>query len=76
MARKHDKPAEVVAKLRQVEILVGQGKPLAEEVWATGVTEATYNIPVACRVWRLEAGPGEAAEAVGAGERAFAACNG
>ena len=29
MERKHHKPEEIVAKLRQVEVLVGQGKPVA-----------------------------------------------
>ena len=28
MARKHHRPEEIVAKLRQVEVLVGQGKPV------------------------------------------------
>ena len=37
MARKHHKPEEIVAKLRQVEVLVGQGKPVAEGVRAAGV---------------------------------------
>ena len=35
-------PEEIVSKLRQVEVLVGQGKPVAEAVRAIGVTEATY----------------------------------
>ena len=42
MARKHHKPEEIVAKLRQVEVLVGQGKLVADAVRAIGVTEATY----------------------------------
>jgi putative transposase len=42
MARKHHKPEEVVAKLRQVEVLVGQDKPVADAVRTIGVTEATY----------------------------------
>ncbi len=42
MARKHHKPEEIVAKLRQVEVLVGQGKPVVDAVRAIGVTEATY----------------------------------
>ena len=42
MARKHHKPEEIVGKLRQVEVLVGQGKPVADAVRAIGVTEATY----------------------------------
>jgi transposase-like protein len=40
----------IVAKLRQVEVLVGQGKPVAEGVRAIGVTEATYYR------WRAEYG--------------------
>ena len=50
MAGKHHKPGEIVAKLRQVEVLVGQGKPVADAVRAIGVTEATYDR------WRLEFG--------------------
>ena len=42
MARKHHKPEEIVAKLRQVEVLVGQGKPVTDAVRAIGMTEATY----------------------------------
>ena len=33
MAKRH-KPEEVVAKLRQIEILVGQGKTVADGAWA------------------------------------------
>ena len=50
LARKHHKLEEIVAKLRQVEVLVGQGKPVAEGVRAIGVTEATYYR------WRAEYG--------------------
>ena len=39
-----------VAKLRQVEVLTGQGKPVAEAVRAIGVTEPTYYR------WRAEYG--------------------
>jgi putative transposase len=42
MARKHHKPEEIVTRLRQVEVLVAQGKPVADAVRAIGVTEATY----------------------------------
>jgi putative transposase len=43
MARgKAPTPEEIVAKLRQVEVLVGQGKTMAEAVRAIGVTEPTY----------------------------------
>ena len=42
MARKHHKPEEIVGKLRQVEVLVGQGRPVAEAIRAINVTEPTY----------------------------------
>ncbi len=32
MARKHHRPEEIVAKLRQVDVLTGQGKSIAEAV--------------------------------------------
>ncbi len=56
-----------MAKLRQAEALAGQGKPVMEAVRAIGVAEVTH-YPLAPGVWRAEAGPGEAAEALGAGE--------
>ena len=43
-------PEETVAKLRQVEVLTGQGKPVVDAVRAIGVTEATYYR------WRAEYG--------------------
>ena len=39
---KHHKPEEIVAKLRQVDVLVSQGKSMADSIRATGVTEVTY----------------------------------
>jgi transposase-like protein len=42
MARKRHTAEEIVAKLRQVEVLCGQGKGLAEAIRAIGVTEVTY----------------------------------
>ena len=41
MGKKRHKPEEVVAKLRQVDVLVSQGK-LAEAIRSIGVTEVTY----------------------------------
>lgn len=35
-------PEEIVAKLRQTEVLVGQGKTVADAVRAIGVTKPTY----------------------------------
>ena len=42
MAKKQHKPEEIVAKLRQAEVLVAQGKTVAEGTRVIGVTEATY----------------------------------
>ena len=42
MPRKRHTPEEIVAKLRQVDVLTGQGRPVAEAVRAIGVTEVTY----------------------------------
>ena len=42
MRRKRHKAEEVVAKLRQVEVLTAQGKPVAEAIRTIGVTEVTY----------------------------------
>ena len=39
--RKH-KPEEIVAKLRQVDVLLSQGRPVAEAIRAIGVTPFTY----------------------------------
>jgi putative transposase len=37
-----EKPEDIVLKLRQVEVLQGQGKPLADAVRQIGVTVQTY----------------------------------
>jgi len=42
MARKRHTAEEIVAKLRQVDVLLAQGKPVADAVRAIGVTEVTY----------------------------------
>ena len=42
MARKRHKAEEIVAKLRQVEVLSAQGRPVAEAVRSIGVKEVTY----------------------------------
>ena len=41
MAKKH-KPEEIVAKLRQVDVLTSQGTPIADAIRSIGVTEVTY----------------------------------
>ena len=51
MARKKAHgPEEIVTKLRQAEVLIGQGKTVAEAIRAIGVTEPTYYR------WRAEFG--------------------
>ena len=40
--RQRPKPEEIVAKLRQVDVLVSQGQSVAESIRAIGVTEVTY----------------------------------
>ena len=42
MAGKREKPEEIVSKLRQVEVLPGQGATIAEAVGQIGVTQQTY----------------------------------
>jgi len=42
MARKRHTAEEIVTKLRQVDVLVSQGRPIAEAVRTIGVTEVTY----------------------------------
>lgn len=48
--KKRHTPEEIVAKLRQVKVLTGQGKSASDAVWAIGVTEPTF------RRWRAECG--------------------
>ena len=50
MAGKRSTPEQIITKLRQVEVLTAQGKPVAEAVRAIGVTEPTYYR------WRTEYG--------------------
>ncbi len=42
MSRKRPKPEEIVAKLRQADVLIGQGTSVAEAIRAIGVSEVTY----------------------------------
>jgi hypothetical protein len=42
MSRKRHTPEEIVTNLRQVEVLTAQGRPVAEAVRSSGVTEVTY----------------------------------
>lgn len=42
MARKRHSAEEIVAKLRQADVLMAQGRSVADAVRAIGVTEVTY----------------------------------
>ena len=42
MPRKRHKPEEIVAKLRQVDVLVSQGTAMAEAIRQIGVSEVTF----------------------------------
>jgi putative transposase len=42
MPKKRRKPEEIVAKLRQVDVLTSQGQSVAEAIRAISVSELTY----------------------------------
>ena len=50
MVGKRDKPEEILSKLRQVEVLQGQGMSMADAVRQIGVTQQT------CYRWRKQYG--------------------
>ncbi len=57
MGIKRHKPEEIVTKLRQVEVLVGQGMARIDAIREICVVEQTVPIrlsptPTICRVWR------------------------
>src|SRR5215467_5538416 len=55
MARKRYKPEEIVAKLRQVDVLVSRGQGMADAIRQIGVSEVTY-LEVTYYRWRQEFG--------------------
>ena len=56
MASKRHTPEQIVAKLRQVDVLTSQGTPVADAVRQIGVTEVTYGRAVGRRDLLLTAG--------------------
>jgi putative transposase len=42
MGRKHHTPEEIIGKLREAEVLLAQGRSVAEAARAIGVTEQSY----------------------------------
>ena len=57
MPRERFRPEEIIAKLREADVLLGQGKRVAEVVRALGVSEVTYYR------WRQEYGDMSASQA-------------
>ncbi len=57
MPRKRYKPEEIVAKLRQVDVVVSQGQVMADAIRQIGLSEVTYYL--APRIWRTEIEPVE-----------------
>ena len=57
MPRKRHKPEEIVAKLRQLDVLTSQGQSVADAVRSIGVTEVTHYR------WRREYGGLKVAQA-------------
>ena len=53
MPKKRYTPEEIVAKLRQVDVLVSQGQNIADAIRQIGVSEVTYYR------WRQEYGGAE-----------------
>ena len=42
MAKKRYRPEEIISKLREADILIGQGHSVAQSIKAIGVSEVTY----------------------------------
>ena len=57
MGNKWHKPEEIVTKLRQVEVFVGQGMARIDAIREIGVVEDV--LPLAEAVWRHGPGSGE-----------------
>ena len=61
MPQKKHKAEEIVAKLRQVDVLLSQGRSVGEAVRSIGVTQFTY-YPLAQGVWWPEGRSGKVLE--------------
>jgi transposase-like protein len=42
MSKKRYRPEEMISKLREADVLIGQGKKVVEVIKALGVTDVTY----------------------------------
>ena len=81
MPKKKHAVEQIIHKLREAEVLLSQGKAVAEVGRSLGITEQTYYLPAAGRslaqaVRRGEDGPGQAVEGTGGGEQPAAESRG
>ena len=60
MSRKHYRPEEIIAKLREPDVLMSQGGKIADVVATNGIHEGDL-LPLEEGVRRDEGHPGEAA---------------
>src|SRR4051812_33486737 len=73
MPRKSYKPEEIVAKLRQVDVLTSQGQSVAEAIRSIRGERGDV-LPLAPGVWRIEERPGQAPEGSRDGEHSASSC--
>src|SRR3954464_2944390 len=79
MRKKRHTPEEIVSKLRQVDVLVSQGTPVADAIRAIGVTEVDHHRELAttlqfCSAACLSGLPAPSSGGVRAGLRGLAGC--
>ncbi len=71
MATKRHKPEEIVSKLRQVEVLVGQGMSRIDAIRQVRITDIDL-LPVAKAIWWDGSRPTERTQTPSESERAAA----
>src|SRR3954470_20361212 len=79
MRQKRHTPEEIVSKLRQVDVLVSQGTPVADAIRSIGVTEVDHHRELAtplqfCSAACLSGLPASSSGGVRAGLRGRAGC--
>src|SRR3954465_15180524 len=79
MRKKRHTPEEIVSKLRQVDVLVSQGTPVADAIRSIGVTEVDHHPELAttlqfCSAACLSGLPAPSSGGVRAGLRGLAGC--
>ena len=66
MGKKRHKPEEIIAKLRQVDVLVAQGTPVADAIRSIGVTEVGFG--TSCSMGRSSTAYGRLRSSLRAGD--------